>query len=68
MGQQISRVGQNWQSVAGKMYAKRALGDMATIENVIEQLDTQIRLLQRVQNYYARCEEEIGAAVRRLPT
>ena len=67
MQTQQQRVGVNWQSPAGRQYQQRLGNDIATVNNVIEQLRRRIASLQRVQAHYSTCENEVRTALNRLP-
>ncbi|MCL2287253.1 MAG: WXG100 family type VII secretion target [Firmicutes bacterium] len=64
---QQERVDVSWRSPAGQQFQNRLQADMATIDNIINQLMRRIESLRRVHTHYANCENEVRTALGRLP-
>jgi len=67
MDRQRTEIGLNWQSPAGRDYQARLESDIEGIDNVLKELDEQIKALDRADDQYEKCEEEVKRATGRLP-
>lgn len=64
---QRDRVNVHWKSPAGQQYQNRLGNDMATVDNIIRQLEQRLASLQKVVTRYSGCEDRVAAALKRLP-
>ncbi|MCL1987597.1 MAG: hypothetical protein FWG64_06470 [Firmicutes bacterium] len=68
MTNQQQRIDTNWKSPAGQQYQNRLLDDIATLDNIITQLDRRITALNDVNRVYDEAERNIRVAAQKLPT
>ncbi|MCL2016898.1 MAG: WXG100 family type VII secretion target [Defluviitaleaceae bacterium] len=64
---QLTRIGTNWRSPAGRQYQNRLTTDIRVLDNILRQLDRRIDSINRVITQYVNAEAQIKSRALHLP-